>query len=246
MHELINLRCAGTSISFNNFEALFRAAGGNSRISLTDSHWQPPSNLHGLMRSAGGKKLTIDAPGNFLSVSQMSSLIASAAGSETELEVGSINNYSTSDVVEVVKLLAGKNYSLEVSCQMINEANVGPLMDALRNASGSISFESANMLSSALLAVVLTNIAGKAASFVLDSKLSSPERTMEAISQISTSGFASSLTDPPIYSASAATCSPFSSGRPAFRCLSGPGVFSRTYSEKPSGVSGSADDYSSK
>lgn len=193
---LLNLLCAGTSISFNNFEAIFRAAGDNSKISLMDSHWQPPSSLHGLMSTGGSKKLTIDAPGNFYSVPQMSSLIVSANGTGTELEVGKINNYSPQDIISIVNLLAGKSYTLEVSCQAINEANVGQLVDALRSASGSINFDSANALSPALLAVVLTSVAGKAASFVLDGKLSSPEQTIGAISQISASGFSSSLSDP--------------------------------------------------
>lgn len=91
---LLNLLCAGTSISFNNFEGIFRAAGNNSRISLMDSHWQPPSSLHGIMSTAGNKQLTIDAPGNFYSVPQIASLIGSANGTGTELEVGKVNNYS--------------------------------------------------------------------------------------------------------------------------------------------------------
>lgn len=193
---LLNLLCAGASIAFNNFEGIFQSAGNHSRISLVDSHWQSPSNLHGLMRTAGDKKLTVDAPGNFYSVPQLSSLIASAKGSGTELEVGKINNYSPQDIISIVKLLAGKTHALEVSCHAVNEANVGYLVGSLRGASGSINFDSASLLSPDLLAVVLSGVAGKVASFVLDSKLSSYERTIGAISQISASGFSSSLLDP--------------------------------------------------
>lgn len=92
--------------------------------------------------------------------------------------------------------MAGKTHTLEVSCQAINEANVGQLVDSLREATGSINFDSANVLSPALLATVLAGVAGKVASFVLDGKLSLPERTIGAISQISASGFSSSLLDP--------------------------------------------------
>lgn len=193
---LLNLLCTGTSISFSNFDGLFWAAGRNSRVTLIDSHWQPPSNLHGLMVEAGEKKLTIDASANFFSIPQITELLSSAKGAATELQVGRINNYSPQDIVSVVGLLSGKTYSLEIACQAINAANVAPLIEALRSVSGQLNFDSANALPQELLAIILSGVAGKPASFVLNGKLSSPERTIGAISQVSAYGFTSSLVDP--------------------------------------------------
>ncbi|EGH47782.1 hypothetical protein PSYPI_38117, partial [Pseudomonas syringae pv. pisi str. 1704B] len=45
----VNMQCVGTSISFNQFETIFNAAGVNSTISLSDANALPPANMLPLM-----------------------------------------------------------------------------------------------------------------------------------------------------------------------------------------------------
>lgn len=193
---LLNLMCSGAAISFNNFEALFNASGNNATITLNDAHMQPPPSLHSLMKSAGDKQLVVAASATVLSPTQMAALINSTAGRATELELGSINSYPAESIALLVGTLAGKAYSLEVSCLTVNAGNVGPLMDALTGTAESLTFSSANAVSHDVLNVILARLGNQAANFEVNGQLSSAERVIGAVSQISQKGFSSVLINP--------------------------------------------------
>jgi hypothetical protein len=188
--------CAGTSISFNQFQQVFAASGKNTTITLTDAYAQPPSSLLPLVSSAGQKNLVLDASAAAYSAPQLISLIQAATGGNTELDVGSINSYPLSSIASVLESIGNRNCPIDVDCQFVNEGNALPLMEALRRTNGFLTMGSANALPDQVLNTVLSSLSGKSIAFIIDAKLSSPERVLSTIGRIEGNGFSISLINP--------------------------------------------------
>ncbi len=192
----LNLMCAGASISFNQFQQVFAASGQNTTITLTDAYAQPPASLLPLVSSAGQKNLILDASAAAYSAPQLLSLIQAAIGGNTELDIGSINNYPLPSIVSVLESIGNKSYPIDVDCQSVNEANALQLMDVLKRTTGPLTMGSVNALPDQVLATVLSYLGGKVIGFVVDAQLSSPERVISTIEKIEGNSFSISLMNP--------------------------------------------------
>ncbi|KPB52332.1 hypothetical protein [Pseudomonas coronafaciens] len=180
----VNMQCVGTSISFNQFETIFNAAGANSTISLSDANALPPANMLPLIANANTKKLALQVSGRSISAPGLIEMVNTATGANTVISIDELNNYPITSVDQIVAAIGAKPYPISINGGAVNQTTAPPLINALSNPNTPLSLNSLNSLTDEAVTIVLSAIGSKTFSISLDGSLSTPTSIIGTIGKI--------------------------------------------------------------